>query len=505
MALDLRLQQKLTQQLVMTPQLQQAIKLLQLSHLEMADVLRDELTENPVLEEHEGGDQNLSDAGQQTQEAQQALEDAPMDQSPAEATAHSEEAMLADTEPLFDAAAETPQSIAERDVDWESYQEACSFTLPSSAGGGGLDDNLAPDANLCRAPNLLDHLRQQIALHDCMADEQQLALVVAEEVDDDGYVPADVVDTVATGLQIDVSKAAEALHLVQQLDPPGVGARCLRECLQLQAERASPIHPLVLPIIARFLPQVERRNLSAIARELHVAPQEVADAVGVLTTFDPRPGQPYQSNDSQYITPDIYVHRIGETYVIALNEDGLPRLQISNYYRDAMHQAPAQAKTYIQEKMRSAAWLIRSVHMRQRTIYRVMESILKLQRDFFDQGVRHLRPLILKEVADDVGMHESTISRVTTNKYVHTPQGIYELKFFFNSSIHCAGGDSIASESVRSHIAKLIAQEDADAPYSDQRIVQILRSRHIDIARRTVAKYREMLKIPSSSRRRRAF
>jgi RNA polymerase sigma-54 factor len=195
---------------------------------------------------------------------------------------------------------------------------------------------------------------------------------------------------------------------------------------------------------------------------------------------------------------------VADGYAITLNEDGLPRLQISNHYRSALRGAALPTKSYLQEKMRSAAWLIRSIHMRQRTIYRVMESILKLQRDFFDRGVRHLRPLILKEVAEDVRMHESTISRVTTNKYVHTPQGIYELKYFFNSSIHCSGGDAMASESVRSHIERLIGAENAAAPLSDQKIVEILAGKHIDIARRTVAKYREMLKIPSSSRRKRA-
>jgi RNA polymerase sigma-54 factor len=196
---------------------------------------------------------------------------------------------------------------------------------------------------------------------------------------------------------------------------------------------------------------------------------------------------------------------VGDEHVIVLNEDGLPRLRISNYYRDALHGAEGQTKSYIQEKLRSAAWLIRSIHMRQRTIYRVMESILKFQHDFFDKGVAHLKPLILKDVAEDVGMHESTISRVTTNKYVHTPQGIYELKYFFNSSISRGNGDSIASESVRDHIQRIITEENASSPISDQKIVEMLRSQHIDIARRTVAKYREMLKIPSSSRRKRVF
>jgi RNA polymerase sigma-54 factor len=199
------------------------------------------------------------------------------------------------------------------------------------------------------------------------------------------------------------------------------------------------------------------------------------------------------------------VYKVGNDYVIVLNEDGLPKLRVSNYYRSAMQGAAGSTKSYIQEKLRSAVWLIRSIHMRQRTIYRVMESILRFQRDFFDFGVRRLRPLILKDVAEDIGMHESTISRVTSNKYVHTPQGIYELKFFFNSSISRVGGDSIASESVRDHIKRAIEEEDPKQPLSDQQIVELLKGRGIDIARRTVAKYREMLRLPSSSRRRQVF
>ncbi|RYF07077.1 MAG: RNA polymerase sigma-54 factor, partial [Deltaproteobacteria bacterium] len=390
------------------------------------------------------------------------------------------------------------------EVDWDAYLDNGSHALCSGAGGSG-DELPGLDATLSRAPTLIDHLRSQVQMQGLAPIERQLALCIVDEVNDDGYLPTDVVETVALGMDVEEPQVQGALQAVQRLDPAGVGARSLRECLALQAERRVPLNPLVMQIIEGHLPQVERRNLAAIAKLLRASPEKVAEAIGVITSLTPWPGRPFQSDDSQYITPDIYVHRVGDNYVISLNEDGLPQLRISNFYREAMQQAPAPAKTYIQEKMRSAAWLIRSIHMRQRTIYRVMESILKLQRDFFDKGIRHLHPLILKEVAEDVGMHESTISRVTTNKYVHTAQGIYELKYFFNSSIHCAGGDSIASESVRNHIEKLIAEEDLAAPYSDQRIVEILRSRHIDIARRTVAKYREMLKIPSSSRRRRVF
>lgn len=444
-----------------------------------------------------------------------------MDVSPAEATAAHADAeaqiALGDAEagselsvdlrsasdaPL-DATPEPSGSEVSSDIDWDNYLDSNSYALPATAGGG---EELPPfEASLTKATSLIDHLRWQIQMGGFSAAEAQIAYMLVEELNEDGYLSADAIDNVVEELGVSADAVEGVLLLVQEFDPRGVAARSLRECLLLQARHLSSENALVTTIIDKHLHHVERRNLGAIAKELKVSTDEVGRAIKVLTSLEPRPGRMYTDREPQYITPDIYVHKVGDKYEISLNEDGLPRLHISNYYRDAVAGSGGQTKSYIQEKLRSAAWLIRSIHMRQRTIYRVTESILKFQQDFFDKGVRHLKPLILKEVAEDVGMHESTISRVTTNKYVHTPQGIYELKFFFNSSIHCGDGDSIASESVRNHIEKLIGGEDPKSPYSDQRIVEILRSRDIDIARRTVAKYREMLKIPSSSKRKRVF
>jgi len=236
--------------------------------------------------------------------------------------------------------------------------------------------------------------------------------------------------------------------------------------------------------------------------------EEIRMALDIITQLDPKPGRLFSGERPQYISPDIYVYKIGDEYVIMLNEDGLPKLRVNSLYKKALEggkSITADTKEFLQEKLRSAIWLIKSIHQRQRTIYKVTESIVKFQRDFLDQGISQLKPLILKDVAEDINMHESTISRVTTNKYVHTPQGVFELKFFFNSAINRVHGDSIASESVKEKIRKIIQEENRRKPLSDKNIVEMLKTEGIDIARRTVAKYREMLGILPSSKRKDPF
>jgi RNA polymerase sigma-54 factor len=301
---------------------------------------------------------------------------------------------------------------------------------------------------------------------------------------------------------VGIELAEEVLMKIQTFDPVGVGARSLAECLLIQAMHFGQDDDLVIKIIKSHLPNLERKNYQAIARDLKQPVEEVYEAAKVIMEFDPRPGRQYTSEEPHYITPDVYIHKVGDRYFVVPNDDGLPKLKISSFYRSALSNK-GNAKDYIQDKLRSAQWLIRSIQQRQRTIIKVAESILKFQRDFFDKGIAHLRPLILRDVAEDIGMHESTISRVTTNKYVHTPQGIFELKFFFNSSIATGDGDAIASESVKEKIRDLIRAEDAHHPLSDQAIAEALRTRNIRIARRTVTKYREAMRILSSTQRRR--
>jgi len=539
MALDLRLQQKTVQQLVMTPQLQAAIKLLQLSPMEMADVLRKELEENPVLEERaEGADESVEPAKEQDPAAAGESEESTIDtESSGDAEASAEAENLAEapeigadlelqltrdgqgeldsvpsTEVLgaADAPADaTPEPTAhdvESEMDWEAYLDNYSFSLPASAGTAANGEELPSfESSATKATSLQDHLRWQLQMGELSGSEREIGAMLVDEISDDGYLAADAAQTIANDLGAQPDQIETVIRAIQSFEPAGVGARDLRECLLIQAAQRKDEQPNVYEIIDKHLPLIERRNFSAVAKLMGVRLADVTEAVRAISLLDPRPGRAFSDKLPEYITPDIYVYKVGSDYVIVLNEDGLPKLRVSNYYRSALQSSAGVTKSYIREKLRSAVLLIRAIHMRQRTIYRVMESILRFQRDFFDLGVGHLRPLILKDVAEDIGMHESTISRVTSNKYVHTPQGIYELKYFFNSSIPRVGGDSIASESVRDHIKRVIEQEDAKDPVSDQQIVELLKGRGIDIARRTVAKYREMLKLPSSSRRRQVF
>jgi RNA polymerase sigma-54 factor len=298
-----------------------------------------------------------------------------------------------------------------------------------------------------------------------------------------------------------------ALAKVQEFDPTGVAARDLRECLSIQATVLEITHPLVLRILAEqsHLDVLIRRDFRGVARALAVTIEEVSGAANVIGTLEPRPGRAFGGDEPVYIVPDIYVYRVAGEFHVVLNDDGLPRLKINGLYRDVLAKGSPVSKDtrdYVHDKVRSAMWLIKSIHQRQRTIYKVMQSIIKHQRDFFERGINFLKPLNLRDVADDIEMHESTVSRVTTNKYAHTPQGIFELKYFFNSSINRVQGEAVASESVKERIRRLIGNEDPRRPLSDQRIAEMLKVANIDIARRTVTKYRESMNLLSSTKRR---
>jgi RNA polymerase sigma-54 factor len=488
MALDLKQTVKLSQQLVMTPQLQQAIKLLQLSRLELINQVQQELQENPVLEET-------------VDEESVAEVDAPDAPPPGEAGA---ELAAESVAPAVDeAAVDSSQATAEQmisDVDWENYIESAPQTSLSRP-----DDDRPPlDANLTPPTSLSDHLLWQLGFADFSEKEVQVALLIIGNLNDDGYLEHEL-EAVAAELGVELAFAESVLRRVQLFDPVGVAARSLSECLLVQMRVAKVENPLALRIAERHLDLLQRKDYRGIARAEESSVEEVAVAARLIGSFEPRPGRAYSGDEPVYITPDIFVHKLGSEYHVVLNEDGMPRLRVSPTYRGVLGDkdpASKQTRDYVREKLRSAVWLIKSIHQRQRTIVRVMESILRFQRGFFDRGSEALRPLNLRDVADDIGMHESTVSRVTTNKYVQTPHGVFELKFFFNSSIRTSDGDSIASESVKEKIGKLIRSEDPRKPYSDQKLVELLRSENIDIARRTVTKYREALGILSSTRRR---
>ncbi len=501
MSMELKQHLKMTQQLVMTPQLQQAIKLLQLSRMELVDLVRTEMNENPLLD---GADENEEVA-------------IPEGSSPAEAA----EAEAKPEHKEAERAEEVKGEEGANEIDWDQYLDHYQLQGHTAPSNRGLADEELPgyEATLTRKDDLQDHLEWQLRLSSFTQDEAQVAMLIIGNLDDDGYfkMPAvegesaeaatsDPLVRVAFEGGVGVEFAEKVLHKVQGLDPVGVAARDLRECLLLQVRHLNADTPEIVAIIERHLKHLESKNYAAIAKDLKLSIEEVVKAVKVISRLEPKPGRAYSSEEAQYITPDVYVHKMGDKYVTVLNDDGLSKLRISGMYRAALKNGEAgKAKEYIQERLRSAVWLIRSIHQRQRTIYKVTESIVKFQRDFLDKGIAYLKPLILRDVAEDIGMHESTVSRVTTNKYVHTPQGIYELKFFFNSAINKTGGDEIASEAVKNHIKQIVAAEDPRRPHSDQRIVEILKGQGIEIARRTVAKYREVLGLLPSSKRKKFF
>ncbi len=481
-ALEIRQQLKLSQQLVMTPQLQQAIKLLQLSRMELMDVVRTELEENPVLEE---GQEIAEERAQGEEEAVAASEEKPSEEL---------KEVAGDGEGMTD-------------IDWKSYLE--SYSLGGSTADNYEDDEDRPSFEnlLTKKTSLSDHLLWQLNLSRLENQDRAIATEIIGNIDEDGYLQESV-EAIAAQVGCDPEQVDRVLAAVQDFDPPGVASRNLQECLLKQVELLGMTDDLVGIVLKNHIEDLENRRYQAIARCLQVPLDEVFGVAKFIGGLDPRPGSPYGQEEVHYIIPDIFVYRVDDDYVVVLNDEGLPNLRINSFYRNALSGAAAlddKAGEYIQEKMRGALWLIKSIHQRQRTIYRVTKSIVKFQRDFFDRGVAHLKPLVLRDVADDIEMHESTVSRVTTNKYVQTPQGLFELKYFFNSGINTTGGDSVASESVKSKIKEIVAAENPRKPYSDQKIVELLHSSGIDIARRTVTKYREMLGLGSSTQRKRLF
>ena len=489
LSLELKLNLRLSQQLVMTPQLQQAIKLLQLSRLELQTSIQQELVENPVLEE--ALDEDAGEAEEQpTSEETSALE------------AEAERAESADP------AAETSEPSADElisDVDWENYMES----RPLTSRAQGPDDRPSLEANLTPGVSLADHLLWQLGLADFSVLEREIGTLIVGNLNEDGYLK-EKVEAIAEQADTSVEHVERVRHKIQEFDPVGVASVDLSECLLVQMRVLGVDHPLATKIVAEHLDLLQRKDYRGIGRIEDVSVEEVAAAARLIGNFEPRPGQQFVDEEviaglkePIYITPDIFVQKVADEYHVVLNEDGLPRLKVSNAYRSVLrggHESK-ETKEYVREKLRSAQWLIKSIHQRQRTISKVMDSILRFQRTFFDRGQEYLRPLNLRDVADDIGMHESTVSRVTTNKYVQTPHGVFELKFFFNASIRTSDGDGIASESVKEKIAKIIKAEDPRNPLSDQKIAGALKELHIHIARRTVTKYREALRILASTKR----
>ncbi|MEO6777684.1 MAG: RNA polymerase factor sigma-54 [Kofleriaceae bacterium] len=498
MGMEMRQELRLSQQLVMTPQLQQAIRLLQLSRMELAELVHEEMLENPILDDEMDLDNerspDLDPVGSDEQLAHQL-----------ESQGNSTETAIEGS--MVDGVAQTEikgDASAVNEIDWENYLDSYQAgpSMPGFRGDG--EEMPSLEATLTRPPSLHDHLAWQLKMTDLSPERLEIGMTILGNIDADGYIKDPPIEELAGDLGADPVMCEEVLEKIQTFDPTGIGARSLAECMLIQCVAAGQDDDLCVKMIRSHLGNLEKKNYQAIARDLKAPLEEVYEAAKVIMEFDPRPGRQYSSDDPHYVTPDVYIHKVGDKYFVVPNDDGLPKLKISGFYKNAMGSGAA-SKDYVQDKLRSAQWLIRSIQQRQRTIIKVAESILKFQREFFEKGIAHLKPLILRDVAEDIGMHESTVSRVTTSKYVHTPQGIFELKFFFNSGISRTNGEDVASQAVKSKIKELVLSEDVKRPHSDQKIVELLKKGGIDIARRTVAKYREQLGILSSSKRKQVF
>ncbi len=465
----LGLSTRLSQRLILTPSLQQAIKLLPLTTLELAEVLEQEVMENPLLEEVP-----LEETMSTDQIAQEEAKDA----------------------------AERVDPLSDIDVDkfFEDYLDDRDQRRTRAAD----IPELPPIENtLTEQPDLYDHLTWQ--LHMAVSDEFTLEIgdAIIQNLDSDGLLRASI-DEVANMGPYPVEEVQKALCIIQKLDPAGVAARDLNECLRLQLRNLGLEGTPTDLMVANHMKQLQSHQYGEIGRQMGLTPDEVSHHLEIIKRLDPKPGLKYSPDRSTYVTPDVFVVKEGDDYRIILNDDGLPKLRISPTYKrmlDGKEAGSEETRNYVKEKLRSALWLLKSVDQRQRTIYKVSESIIRHQRGFLDNGIAHLRPLVLRDVATDIGMHESTVSRVVANKYMHTPRGVYELRFFFHSGITSDMGEAISSVTIKDKIRKMIEGEDTSRPFSDSRIAEILGRDGLPLARRTVAKYREELRIPPSNLR----
>jgi RNA polymerase sigma-54 factor len=471
MAIQQKLHARLVQKLILTPSLQQAIKLLPMSTIELAELLNQEMVENPMLEE------------------------VPTEDGAPEAAATTPEA-----EP------EKPKT--EQPDTWDDADYAYFF-------GEYLDEGYRPrqpqevkelppiENTLSSKSSLSDHLLWQLNLQTTDEKLREIGAQIVGNIDDDGYLVASVDEISAVG-GWDSAEVERALEHVQTFDPIGVGARDLPECLLLQIRHLGLGGTPAETLVRDHLRLLQNHRIPDLARQLGIEVDEVKAHIELIKNLDPKPGSRYSPAESQYVIPDVYIAKTDEGYKAVLNEDGLPQLRISPVYRrllDKGGEASDETRAYVKDKFRSALWLLKSVDQRQKTILKVATSIINFQRGFLDSGIEHLKPLVLRDVASDIGMHESTVSRVVNNKYMHTPQGVYEMKFFFHSGINSTEGESVSSVTIKQRIRKIIEAEDQRRPLSDSKIMSILQREGLALARRTIAKYREELKIPTSNQR----
>lgn len=479
MSIQQKLHLRLGQKLVMTPSLQQAIKLLPLARLELANYLAQELQINPLLEE-------LSPEIEQQEEEYDA----------------EAEMQMAEETPAKDNSTENKVNDT---FDYEAFlRDYFDFNTPPSIRDTEVAEYPSFENMLVNPTSLSDHLEWQMDLTLPPEPINTIAREIIGNLDDDGYLKTPLEEIFSAG-DYDPADVQKALELVQHLDPIGIGARDLKECLLIQADHYGHLGTPVEAIIREHIDLLRNHNYLELSKRLKCSLQDVQKWVDIIKHYDPHPGSKYSANKPQYVTPDVYVIKVEGDYKIILDDDGIPKLRINPMYRRMLEEKEANSEetiNYVKDKIKSALWLIKSIDQRQKTIYKVAESILRHQRAFLDYGIHMLKPLILKTVAEDIGMHESTVSRAVTNKYMHTPQGVYEMKFFFHSSLSSNRGVDISSLSIKEKLRKIVEAEDSMKPLSDSEITSIFQRDGLKISRRTVAKYREDMKIPPSHQRR---
>ncbi len=469
MSIQLKMGLKLTQKLKMTPQLQQSIKLLSLPLMEVEKVVREELLENPVLEEV-----------QETIEERSAEEESNKEQSMA-----------------FESS-------------WMEYTDSISSGVPYQSRQGRTASGTFNFENVVSTErNLHEHLAWQVQMSGFSNKEKAHLNLLLDAINEEGYLTTSL-EQIAQEEDIELSELEQALELLHTLDPYGVGARDLKECLLIQAKQNQEDTKDLVTLITNYLPDLQGKNYAFIAQKMGLQEEEILDLHRIITTMDPKPGSLFTTQPTQYITPDVFVSPSEEGYRVSLNQEGLPHLRVTSTYQNMLRrlndnkkvQLEGSTHKYLRHKMNSALWLIRSLNQRQRTLFQVTTAIVHHQKSFFDKGPIGMKPLILQQIAEEVGVHTSTVSRVTTNKYVHTPYGIYELKYFFNVGVETDSGEKLSGEVLKLKIKSYVKNEDKKNPLSDQCIVDRLREEvGVHLARRTIAKYRDTLKILPANQR----
>ncbi len=463
MKLNFGLQLEQTQKLIMTPELRQAIKILQLSSFELNNLIVNEIEKNPIIE--------LS------------------------------EEKAADLE-IYEKDALTNK---EEKIDWEKYFEYTDSYYYSNRNNESKDEEYNQENFVKDYTGLKEHLMFQLNVSVMDATHRKIGEYIIESIDSNGYLTMGI-DEIAKILNESQEDVEKTLLHIQSFDPPGIAARNLQECLAIQLKQRNCWNEVVEKIIYDYLEELADNKFQLISKKLNVSCKEIQDVKDLIRTLEPKPGRILSGgNDVRYIIPDVYIEKIGDEYIVLVNDTTAPRLQISNFYKSILKEENKSSVTskYLNEKLESAMWLIKSIEQRRNTLYNVVSCILEVQKDFFEKGVSALKPLTLKQIAEKLDIHESTVSRATNGKYVQTPKGIFELKYFFSSGIENMNGKMIASENIKNRIKSIISQEDPSKPVSDQDIVNVLKKENISISRRTVAKYRDEMGILSSSKRKR--